>query len=153
VEFNGTGFDARGAIQLGALRPGLISYPVSVTNIVIGLPGQAVRLLLTTVYTVAPETPVAECVFHLADGRSQRLRLLYGSHLACCISRDDEPVARLRDGEIACSIRVSEGKTARLYQSEWQNPAADQRIESMDFLAGAGNAGPILVAVSIKQGL
>src|SRR5437899_5196883 len=34
LEFNGIGFDVRGAIQLSAARPGLVHYPFAVSNIV-----------------------------------------------------------------------------------------------------------------------
>jgi len=150
AEFDHTGFDIRGAIQLGALRPGLIPYPVAVTNIVIGLHGARVHLLLGTVYAAPPETPVAECIFHLSDGRRQRLQLLYGTHLATLILPASEASAPLRDAKIAWSASLSDGSVARLFQCEWINPAPAQRIESVDFLARAGNTGPLLVALSTE---
>jgi hypothetical protein len=153
VQFNGSGFDVRGAIQLRALRPGLVPYPVAVTNVVVGFQARQVHLLLGSAYSAHPEAPVAECIFHLADGRRQRLQLLYGAQLASCFIVPGEPFSPLRDARVAWSAGLSDGSVVRLYQCEWTNPAPDQRIESMDFLAGAGNAGPILVAVSVGQSL
>src|SRR5262249_15490203 len=106
-----------------------------------------------TVYAAALETPVGECIFHLGDGRRQRLRLLYGAHLATCISEPGKPVPSLREGTVAWSSTLSDGTVARLYQCTWRNPAPDQLIESVDFLAGSGNAGPILVAMSVEKSL
>jgi hypothetical protein len=149
VELNGEGFDLRGAIQLGAVRPGLIEYPAAVTNIVIGLQGSNVQLLLATVHATASETPVADCVFHLSDGRQQRFQVVYGTHLAACLS-DGERFTPPTDSRVAWTALAGEGrKVARLFQCRWSNPFPDQVIESMEFVARKGNAGPLLVALSI----
>jgi hypothetical protein len=150
VEIDKTSFDIRGAVQLGALSPGLVPYPSAVTNIAIGLPGHQVHLLLATVLPARPDTPTAECVFHLADGRCQRQQLRYGAHLATCVGRPGEPVPALHEGKVAWSNALSDGGTAQLYQCGWTNPAPEQRIQSMDFVALDGNAGPLLVAVSVE---
>jgi hypothetical protein len=152
AKFDGGSFDVRGAIQLSALRPGLVKYPVAVTNIVIGLPGRSIQLLIGTVHSAAPETLVADCVFHMADGRQQRLQLHYGRHLAVCVAIHEE-----RSGppgsQIAWTSSAGDGRIVRLFQCQWTNPRPDQIIERMDFVAREGNAGPLLVALSVEQGL
>jgi hypothetical protein len=150
-EFNGAGFDVRGAIQLTALRPGLVHYPSAISNIVIGLPGSGVHLLLGVTHSAPPETPVADCLFHLANGRQQRFRLLYGRHLlACLVSPLEERLTLPRDAKLAWTDVIGEGRAVRLYQCEWTNPSPNEIIERMDFVVQPGNAGPFLVALTVK---
>jgi hypothetical protein len=149
-EFNGVGFDVRGAVQLAAARRGLAHYPPGISNIVIGLSGSGVHLLLGAVHSVPADTPLANCVFHLPNGRQQRLRLIYGRHLlACRISPDEEQFTPVSDAKVAWTDVIGHGQSVRLYQCEWINPSPQEVIEGMDFVVQPGNAGPFLVALTV----
>jgi hypothetical protein len=151
TRLSGAVFDLRGAVQLHAMRPGLVPYPAAVTNIVIAQAGRAVHLLLATVHPAAPGTPVAECVFHVADGRQQRFPLEYARHLAACVAPSKERISSTNGGEVAWTSATTDGRTARLYHCSWTNAFSDQVIERLDFVTREGNAGPFLVAISVEK--
>jgi len=150
-QFNGTSFDVRGLVQLRALRFGLVPYPTVVSNILIGLPGRGVRLLLGTRHAVATDGPVADCVFHLAGGRERRFAIRYGRHLLSCVPAPDEQTTRVSDAQLAWRGDFGDGRGARLYQCEWLNPLGEQLISSMDFLTQPGESGPFLVALTVES--
>jgi hypothetical protein len=151
--FQGGGFDVRGAIQLQAMRPGLVPYPAAVTNISIGQTGRVVHLLLGTVHPAAPGTPVAECVFHFADGRQRRFPLEYGRHLAACVAPSKDRSGPDAGVPVAWASATEDGRVARLFRCTVTNAFPDQVIERLDFLAREGSAGPFLLALSIEPNL
>jgi hypothetical protein len=150
VQLNDTSYDLRGFIQLGALRPGLIGYPTVVSNMVIGLAGRRATLLLGTQYVVASDTPIADCIFHLANGQIRRLRIQYGRHVLACLGRPGDPTVPLTGGQLAWKTGLGPNQEARLYQATWTNTTEDQVISSMDFVAQFGESGPFLVAVNVE---
>jgi hypothetical protein len=149
----GVEFDARGAIQLRAMRPGLVPYPAAVTNISLDQAGRGVHLLVGTVHPAAPGTVVMECVFHLADGRQQRLSLEYERHVAVCLEAADNRSEPVAGAQAAWSSVAEDGQRSRLYHCHWTNPFPDQVIQRLEFIAGHGDAGPFLVALSIEPAL
>ena len=129
-ESNGAAFDARGLLQLNGSRPDLVYYPAAISNIVINLHGRSAQLLVGALCESAPDTPLADCIFHLADGRQQRLRIVAGQHAISSAG------AALSIGSLA--------------QWEWSNPAPDQVIASMDFVARQPHAGVFLLGLTIQ---
>jgi len=78
------------------------------------------------------------------------LRVQYGRHLLVCLGRAGEPNLPLPDGQLAWKAVVGQGEEARLYQTTWDSPSADEAISSMDFVAQFGESGPFLVAVNVE---
>lgn len=153
TNFIGTGFDVRGAVQLRALRPGLVPYPAGVTNILIGQSGRAIHLLLGTVHPAASGTPVARCVFHFADGRQQRFPLEYGRHLAVSVAPSEARTGSVAGAQAVGTSATEDGRIARLYRCTLTNAFPDQVIDRFDFFAHEGNTGPFLVALSVEPDL
>jgi hypothetical protein len=149
ARFEGTGFDMRGAVQLRAMRPGLVPYPVAVTNIPIRQTGRVIRLVLGTVHPTTPGIRVARCVLHLAGGRQQWFPLEYGRHLASCVAPPNENAGALMAAPGVWTSTTPDSRTARLFLCNLTNSFPDQIIDRFDLLAHEGNAGPFLVALSV----
>jgi hypothetical protein len=151
-EFAGTSFDVRGAVQLGAMRPGLVHYPVRVTGIKLGILARTIQLLVGTAHSAAPQALVAEFVFHLANGQQQPLQLHYGTDVSECVVALPNSSPPLEQAKLAWSGATKQGKGVKLYQCCWTNPLPSQIVNSVDFVNREGNAGPLLLAISVGRG-
>lgn len=146
IKFDTVEFDLRGAVQLGALLPGLVSYPSAVTDIHIRQAGKGLHLLVGTVNPGTPRDVAATLILHLENQGQLEAQLRYGIDLAACVNGPDKSSERLKP---AWTSELTEGRSARLYRYYWRNPAPLRRIESLDFVAREGNAAPFLVALTV----
>jgi WD40 repeat protein len=166
--FASTRFDVRGLVQVIG-RPflegleflqsgpteGFISYPKRVGGIPISRKLVRLQILHAVQGEQAPDgTRVGHYLVHYANGRSEEIPIIYGRDARDWHEAPGIPVG-VTDAVIAwkgnnpASKMLGDGGI-RLFKSTWTNPAPDNEVATVDFVAEHVSACPFLVALTAE---
>jgi WD40 repeat protein len=166
--FAGTRFDVRGLVQVTG-RPflegleflqsgpteGFISYPKRVGGIPISRKLDRLQILHAVQGEQAPDgTRVGHYLVRYANGRSEEIPIIYGRDARDWHELPDAPVG-VTDAVIAWKGNNPAAKQAgnrgiRLFKSTWTNPAPDNEVATVDFVAEHVSTCPFLVALTAE---
>jgi hypothetical protein len=147
----GVDWDLRGLIQLAG-SPTVRLFPDKVVGIRLAQKARALHFLHATIFSVAPDTPIARYVVHYGDDTTAKIPLVYGQDLAewwGTVGSRDAPAPRIAwEGSNAAA--ASEGHVLRLYHSRWENPWPDLELARIDFISELSGSAPFLIAITLE---
>src|SRR5262249_17784254 len=140
-------FDVRGVVQLRsrASPPAPHAFPDQVDGIRVDAPVRRLHFLHATQRQVAEGAEIGRYVVRSAKGTREMCPLRPGQNI-----RD----GWLKSGEPTCPPDLAEawrgtnakatanGTAIRLFRWTWENPSAQARVESIDFIAGETASAP-----------
>lgn len=147
----GTQFDVRGLIQLGGMRVKRRAgaWPARVSGMRVDRDCRRLHFLHGVVWKMPDGTPIGHYLVHYANGRQERVPILYGEHVREWHTQSDRQRA-VRSATEAWVGRNAIFNPIRVFKATWENPLPDQPIESLDFVSEMTEAGPFLIAVTAE---
>ncbi len=162
LELAGTTWWLNGLVQLqgrigkNAYRePGRIAFVWERRGLAVARKFTYATWLQGTVWVAAPGQAAGWLVWHYADGKVERVPIVYGQTTARFwgdtnqINREinfPKPVWEHHETAVA----VGKERWLRLYQQTWTNPHPNVLVTSLDFLSNTNSpAAPFLIAVNV----
>ena len=134
---------------------GFSAYPKHVEGIPIRRKLERLQILHSIQGDRPPDgTRVGHYLVHYASGRSEEIPIIYGRDARDWHELPDAPVG-VTDAVIAWKGNNPAAKQAgnrgiRLFKSTWTNPAPDNEVATVDFVAEHVSACPFLVALTAE---
>jgi hypothetical protein len=151
----GVAFDVRGLIQLASTRSlGMtgVTYPEAVMGIRVNRSGRQLHFLHACGWSAPAGAKVGEYVVHYANGQTRSVPLVYQQNMLDWWFRPgDAPPSGAEvvwQGQDPSTRR--NGFKTRLLKYSWENPFPDTEISSIDFVSSMTEAGPFLVAITVR---
>lgn len=145
VPLDGVSFDVRGLIQLRTTNA-YRQIPFA-GSIPLARQGRRLHFLHAADRRDLPGTQVGEYAVRFADGRRERIPIIYGKDVSAWLLEAPEPDAPVP----AWQTNRPPGLTLQLYHTVWTNSQPDRLIETLDFAASASaRASPFLVALTVE---
>jgi len=140
--FNGAGFDVRGAIQLTAARPGLVSLSVSNFQHCYWIAWLRRASPVGCYPQCPPETLWPIVCFTSPMAASNGFACFMEGTCSLVLFHPWRRLTPLRDAKLAWTDVIGESRAVRLYQCEWTNPSPNEIIERMDFVSSQETPDP-----------
>jgi hypothetical protein len=151
----GVPFDVRGLIQLASTRSlGMtgVTYPEAVMGIRVNRSGRELHFLHACGWSAPAGAKVGEYVVHYANGQTRSVPIVYQQNVLDWWFRPGDAPPRgaevVWQGQNPSTLR--NGFKTRLLEYSWENPLPDVAISSIDFVSSMTEAGPFLVAVTVR---
>jgi hypothetical protein len=149
---DGVSFDIRGVIQLGSLNSWVSSWPVAVSNVVVGVHCEELAFLQGAIGKGGElKVEVGHYVIRFESGSNATIPITYGVNVLDWTESDPGTLMSLEESQ----KNLASGRTGivqesgkRLYVFHWPNPHRNLRIQSIDFVSAMSQSSPFLVAVS-----
>jgi eukaryotic-like serine/threonine-protein kinase len=147
-------FDVRGIVQVSCAANELTyDYPVKVEGIRVAQRCRALHFLQSAAWLDTWGTLVGQYVIHYAEGRTEKVPLIYGNNLLNWLFRSDAPAA-IGDNTMAVWSGVTPalkaGAEIRVFDFCWRNPPPARLITSIDFESAMSVTGPFLLAITAE---
>jgi hypothetical protein len=150
--FAGTEFDVRGVVQLAGQSLKTKRYPPSVKGIRINRKCTTLHFLHGTGWWVSDGTRIGHYRVVYAGGDDVEIPLVYGADLRDWHMKANE------GPEPTNSVVAWMGKTPaqpqnvtlQLFKTSWENPRAQLRIETLDYVSAMTNCAPFLIAITAE---
>jgi len=154
--FAGVLFDVRGLIQLDGelLRQSGGRYPAKLSGLVVEQKGRRLHFLHGCCWTAEPGTKIGGYEVRYASGESRLIPIKYGEDVLDwhVTSRGPGPFrlnARSSVNQVWSGRNRSNADIA-LFETAWDNPLPDVRIETIDFISEGGSAAPFLLSITVE---
>lgn len=121
-------------------------FPEMVSGILVGTKAITLHFLQAAGWEAPQGQPVGKYIIHYADGSTQIINLVYGTHLRAW----DDPYSTSRDNRYAWSGKTASGNRIAVRSYSWANPKPDVLITSIDFQGVGSQASPILFAITAE---
>jgi hypothetical protein len=154
--FHGVTFDVRGVVQLQGEEARKLKgkFPAAVTNIPVGQVCRRLHVLHGAAWPEAVGTPIAKLVLHYADNQSREIPILYGYHALDWWYSSSEEV-RDAGTKVGWSgdnpVSYFNKKKVRVFQTCFQNPVPEAKLESLDYISNLSLCAPFLIALSVEE--
>jgi len=106
------------------------------------------HFLQGTGYRTPDGTEIGRYILHYADGREEKIPLVYGRNSlefnAAADSRE------LSCAPVAWSGREVKGVLPRLFKFSWENPFPEVEVETLDFESAMSESRPFLIAITAE---
>lgn len=142
-----------GVLQLGSSN--VVGKPSKIEGIKVGRAFKKLHLLHATGYNAEDGAVIAKYVIHYEDKTTSEVEVKYGEDVVDWWAYPDR--AGPSKGKVAWEgeNEASKGFEAKikLYLKTWENPKADKRVVSIDFVATnpEGPAAPFCVAMTVED--
>ena len=145
---DGVQFDVRGVVQLNS-ELDLPGFPRAVEGIAVRQKSHFLYFLHATFGAESEETPIGSYTLHFADGKPEKIPILYDQDLRNYIMTKDPN--NLLDAAVAWTGTNSKWGAIRLFSQSWLNPHPEVEIQSLDFVSKMTKCAPFLVAITAES--
>jgi serine/threonine protein kinase len=152
----GVPFDIRGIVQFSGAEIrsyGALAYPMGLNELPVDRWVQRLHLLGGAISEVTDGREVARVRVYYFNGESQEMPWVYGREVRALWQPADllpgpEEAAPVWSGQN--SATQERDLELRLYKVTWENPYPQNEVMGIEFLSGAANSAPFLVAVTVE---
>lgn len=153
--FAGTDFDVRGVIQLAGRSLNTQRFPPAVKGIRVNRKCSALHFLHSTGWSVPEGTRIGHYRVVYAGGDERQIPIAYGLdvrdwHLGNNASPGPDPTNSVVAWMGKSPATQAQGVTLRLFKTSWENPLANLRIETVDYVSAMTNCAPFLIAITAE---
>jgi len=153
--FAGTEFDVRGIIQLGGLLLNTQRFPQSVKGIRVNRKCSTLSFLHSAGWSVPDGTRIGHYRVVYSGGEEREIPLVYGLdvrdwYLGNNAVAGPDPKNSVVAWMGKSPATQSQGITLRLFKTSWENPLANVRVETIDYVSAMTNCAPFLIAITAE---
>lgn len=149
---DGTLFDVSGMIRLFGTRPpphGTI-YRDRVEGISLGRKIDKLHLLHGTGWSGTDGMPVAQMVWHYADGTQRSFPIVYGRHVRDWWCRGDTDDLTDPNSKVVWKGQAPE-TIVRLFRTTFYNPQPNKEVTTLDLISERSLVTPAIVAITVED--
>ncbi len=153
--FAGTEFDVRGIIQLAGRSLYSQRFPQTVKGIRVNRKCSSLNFLHATGWSVPDGTRIGHYRIVYTGGDEREIPIVYGMdvrdwYLGPGAGPGPDPKNSVCAWMGKSPLNQAQGVTLRLFKTSWENPLANVRVESLDYVSAMTNCAPFLIAITAE---